>query len=202
MADLVEIPGGYGAAVPLRAGQILHLVNTHGGQVVDAWALNAADLAEHMSVEHTRRMTGQLFPAVGDDLLSNRRNPMLRLEEDSWGGDHDTLCAACDPWLYRHYGVEGHHRSCHENFNEALFAQGLVPPSLPNPLNLWMNVSISDNRSMQLNRPTSAAGDHIRLRALMDVVVVMSACPMDISPVNAGDGTPQPVHYRVEEQGA
>lgn len=197
MGDPVEIPGGHGRAIALKAGQALHLVNTHGGQVVDAWALNAADLTEHMSVEHTRRMSGRLFIAVGDALLSNRRNPMLRLEEDSWGGDHDMLCAACDPWLYRHYGVEGHHRSCHENFHEALFALGLVPPALPNPLNLWMNVPVSDNRTMRLDRPTSGPGDHVTLRALMDAIVVLSACPMDITPVNAGDGTPQPVHYRI-----
>lgn len=198
MTDRIEIPGGHGAAIALRAGQRLRVINTHGGQVVDTFAIDPANPTEHLSVEHTRRLLGRLFIAVGDDLVSNRRRPLLRLEEDSWGGDHDTLCAACDPWLYRHYGVEGHHRSCSENFLTLLAGLGYQAGRVPQPLNLWMNVPVDADNRMRLERPTSRPGDHVLLRALADVVVVLSACPMDISPVNGGDGTPQPVHYSVE----
>lgn len=198
MAGMIEIPGGHGAAVPLRAGQRLRVVNTHGGQVVDTFAIDPADPTEHLSVEHTRRLLGRLFIRVGDDLVSNRRRPLLRLEADSWGGDHDMLCAACDPWLYRHYGVEGHHRSCSENFLTLLAGLGHQAGRVPQPLNLWMNVPVDAGNAMRLERPTSRPGDHVTFQALADVLVVLSACPMDISPVNGGDGTPQPVQYSVE----
>lgn len=194
--SMTEIAGGRGAAISLAAGQAIELCNTHGSQVVDTWALNAHDMSEHFSVEHTRRVRERLFLEEGDTLLSNRRNPMMVLEKDTAGGVHDMLAAACDPWLYRHYGHPGH-RSCHQNFIEALLAAGLVPPALPNPLNLWMNVVIRDSRSMTLERPVSKPGDTVVLRALCDVIVVLSACPMDITPVNGGDGRPMPVHYRV-----
>ena len=69
-----EIPGGGAAAVLLRASDRIRLINTFGTQVVDTWCLAVADTTEYLSVEHTRRMLGRLFPAEGDGLFSNRRN--------------------------------------------------------------------------------------------------------------------------------
>ena len=111
-----EIKGGYGAAIPLQARAAIRLVNTHGTQVVDCWALSAADTSEVMSVEHTRRMLFNLFPRQGDKLFSNRRSEMLLIEEDTSPGRHDMLFAACDKWLYKHYGCPPGHRNCRDNF--------------------------------------------------------------------------------------
>src|SRR5690606_3004298 len=99
----ITIPAREGRAIRLKAGEALRVVNTHGTQAVDAWAVSLADPAEMLSVEHTRRTTGHLHPGPGDLLVSNRRAPMLRLEEDSFPGTHDTIVACCDRWLYRHY---------------------------------------------------------------------------------------------------
>jgi uncharacterized protein YcgI (DUF1989 family) len=57
-----------------------------------------------------------------------------------------------------------------------------------------MNVPVADNMRLALEPPVSKPGDLIVLRALEDVVVVFSACPMDITPVN-GDRTPRSVAY-------
>ena len=54
MGERVTIPAGHGKAVRLVAGQSVKLINTHGTQVVDAWAHNAYDLTEYMSMESTR----------------------------------------------------------------------------------------------------------------------------------------------------
>lgn len=197
MTELIEIAGGHGRAAVVRQGQRLKLINTFGGQTVDAWALNAHDTSEFMSVEHTRRLSAKLFPQQGDTLLTNRRTPMLLLEEDTAGGIHDTLCPACDKWMYKYYGCPPGHRNCCDNFREALFAAGFDAVNVPNPLNLWMNVEITQNSAMELKRPTNKAGDYLVMKALMDCVFIMSACPMDITPVNGGDGTPRPVHYTV-----
>ena len=116
-----EIAGGLGRAVALRKGEAVRLVNTFGSQVVDTWALAVADLGEYLSVEHTRRMLFNLFPKQGDTLYSNRRQPMLLLEEDTAPGKHDMLFACCDKWLYKHYGSPPGHRNCRDNFIEAMF---------------------------------------------------------------------------------
>jgi uncharacterized protein YcgI (DUF1989 family) len=196
-AELVEIRGGYGKAVPLKRGQRLKLVNTFGSQVVDTWALNANDTSEHLSVEHTRRMIGALFPKQGDKLYSNRRTEMLLLEEDTSPGLHDMLLACCDKWLYKFYGCPPGHRNCRDNFLEALFEAGFDATSVPNPLNLWMNIPVTNSRDIAIDKPLSKAGDHVVLTALIDTVVVLSACPMDVTPINGDDRTPKPVHFEV-----
>ena len=190
-----EIAGGKGRAVPLRKGEAVRLVNTFGQQVVDTWAVAAGDFSQYMSVEHTRRMLFNLFPKQGDTLYSNRREPMLLLEEDSSPGKHDMLFACCDKWLYKHYGSPPGHRNCRDNFVEALFEAGHDALLVPNPLNLWMNIPVSDSETIGMEPPLSRPGDHVLLRALTDVIVVFSACPMDVTPINGPDRTPKAVHF-------
>lgn len=197
MAERIEVAGGYGKAFPLRQGQALRVVNTFGSQTVDCWALALPDSSEYLSVEHTRRMLWSLFPRQGDRLFSNRRNAMLLLEEDSSICKHDMLFACCDPWLYKHYGCAPGHRNCRDNFREALFAAGYDSHLVPNPLNLWMNVPVADSERLSLIDPVSKPGDHVLLRGLMDCVVVLSACPMDVMPVNGPDRTPKAVHCEI-----
>jgi len=192
---LIEIPAGRGAAVALAAGEALRLINTFGSQVVDTWALNREDISEYLSVEHTRRMLFDLFPGKGDRLFSNRRTPMLLIEEDSSGVRHDMLLAFCDSWLYRHYGCAEGHANCRDNFLAALAAIGIAASHVPNPLNLWMNIPVSENRKIALEPPASKPGDLVVLRALIDCILVFSACPMDVTPINGPDRTPKPVHY-------
>ena len=199
--EAIEIAGGTGRAVPLARGQGLRLTNTHGTQVVDTWAVCADEPDEVMSMEHTRRVTGHLHPVVGDTFCSNRRNPMLTLEEDTAPGPHDTIVACCDRWLYVHYGAPGH-ANCEDNYIAALEAVGIRQTRAPNPLNLWMNVPVEGN-SVSLTPPLSRAGDRVTFRAVRDVVMVFSACPQDLppsmgaAPVNGPDRTPRPVHYQI-----
>ena len=197
MKDSIEIAGGYGKAFALQRGQALRIVNTFGSQTVDCWALALPDSSEYLSVEHTRRMLWNLFPKQGDKLFSNRRSAMLLLEEDTSVCRHDMLFACCDPWLYKHYGCAPGHRNCRDNFREALFAAGYDSHLVPNPLNLWMNVPVADSERLALIDPVSKPGDRVLLRALMDCVIVLSCCPMDVMPVNGPDRTPKPVHCEI-----
>lgn len=192
-----EIAGGKARAFRLAKGHAVNLVNTHGTQTVDMWALRDRDPSEYLSVEHTRRMLFKLFPAAGDMLYSNRRNPLLQLEEDTAPGRHDMLFACCDKWLYQHYGCAPGHANCRDNFTDALFDIGVDAALVPNPVNLWMNVPVRDSETLSLEAPISRPGDYVVLRALEDCIVIFSACPMDITPVNGGDRTPKPVHYEI-----
>jgi hypothetical protein len=79
-----------------RPGKVVEVINTHGEQVVDTWAFSRNDLGEFLSNEHTRAHTLHMTPRPGDILRSNRRRPILTLIEDTSGGVHDTLIAACD----------------------------------------------------------------------------------------------------------
>jgi uncharacterized protein len=180
-------------AVRLAAGERLRIVNIEGGQVVDTWALNAHDPAEYMSMEHTRVALCKLVPAVGDDLHSCRRRPLLTLVEDTSPGVHDTLMAACDAERYRLLGVTGHHANCCENYERALAARGMSTAIVPPPLNLFMNIPWEPDGSLRFLAAPAAAGDYVTLMAAIDAVVVLSACPMDINDINGG--VPKAIGY-------
>lgn len=184
-----------GVAVKLASGQTIRITNTHGHQVVDTWAFAQGDLAECMSMEHSRASLLRLNPQVGDTLLSNRRRPMLTLTEDTTPGVHDTLIAACDSHRYRQLGAEGYHDSCTDNLASALDAIGLRVTDTPCPLNLFMNVPVAGDGRLAFEPPVSKPGDHVSLRAEMDLVIVFSACPQDMTPVNGM--MPTEVHYQV-----
>src|SRR5258708_27508235 len=194
---LHEIPARSGKALPLEKGRAIKLVNTKGSQVVDTWALNRLDASEYLSVEHTRRMLYRLFPEKGDVLFSNRRTKLLLLEEDTSPGLHDMLLACCDKWLYQHYGCAPGHANCRDTYLAALFDAGFDAHLVPNPLNLWMNIPVRDNKTIALATPLSKPGDHVVLRALAQIVVVFSACPLDVTPINGADKMPRSVHYEL-----
>ncbi|SHF65377.1 DUF1989 domain-containing protein [Streptoalloteichus hindustanus] len=192
------VPARSGRAVPLPAGATLEIINPTGDQVVDTWALCPPDLDEHLSMEHTRTALGRLVPRVGDTLVSDRRRPLLTLAADTSPGVHDTLIAACDVARYRLLGCVDHHDNCHDNFHHALREIDLAPPPvLPAPLNLFMNVPWSADGELTFAAPPARPGDHVQLRAEVDLVVVLSACPQDILPVNGRHLTPTEIHYRV-----
>jgi uncharacterized protein YcgI (DUF1989 family) len=192
-APLVTIPAGHGKAARLRAGQRVKLVNTHGGQVVDCWALNAYDLREYMSMESSRVWNKRLNPKLGDVFVTTERRPILTLVEDTSPGIHDTVCAACDRWRYELLGVKGYHRNCQDNMIEGLLELGVTAPfRLPGSWNIFMNIPVLEDRNTIEFRPAPArAGDHVVLRAEMDCFVVFSTCPQDIVPIH-GEGGAKP----------
>jgi uncharacterized protein len=196
--SLVTIPARRGKAAPVRAGQHVRIVNTHGTQVVDTWAFCAADLTEWMAMEASRAWFMKLAASVGDSFVTNRRRPILTLVEDTSGGRHDTLMAACDLERYGLLGVNGHHDNCRDNLHAALAEVGLKVPATPSPLNLFMNIPWTAEGRLAWAEPVSTPGSYVRFRAEMDLVVAFSACPQDILPINGVTGRTTEAHFCVE----
>jgi len=195
--DLEIVPARRGRAVRLEAGQAIRIVNTHGSQVVDTWAFNAEDMAEFMSMEHLHATLGSVFAAQGDALVTNRRRPILVLEEDTSPGRHDTVIAACDVHRYASLGCRDYHDNCTDNLHAALGMIGLRSAETPAPLNLFMNIPIGADGRIAWGEPLSRPGDFVTLRAVLDCVVALSTCPQDMIPINGAACRPTEVHYRV-----
>lgn len=191
------LPAGHGVAIHLSAGQALSVINLHGNQVVDAWAINPADSDECSALDHTRSVNSNLFFERGMSLVSTLRRPMLTLVEDTSPGRHDTLLCPCSTAIYRALGCSEGHRSCTDNFHQALAERGLQCRYTPASLNLFMNVPIAADGSLQRVPPRSKAGDRVTLRAEMDLVLVLSACPQDITPINGIGRQPSDVGWRI-----
>lgn len=191
------VPARQGRAVRLSKGQTITVVNTHGTQVCDFWAFSAANPNEFMSWEHGRGWLSAIIPKVGDDMVTNRRRPIMTIETDTSPGIHDTLMSACDLFRYTTLGCTEYHDNCSDNMRMALLAIGVEPKEVPQPLNLWMNIPVAADGSVQWLAPVSKAGDSVTMRAHMDMIAVMSACPQDLIPINGDDMAPVELHFEV-----
>ena len=181
----------------MSKGQVLRVINTHGSQVVDFWAFNAADLGECMSMEHSRAAIGRIIPKVGDVLVTNKRRPILTVLEDTSPGIHDTLIASCDVYRYEGLGHKGYHDNCTDNLGNALQAMGMKRVVHPCPFNLFMNIPVRNDIAISFEEPVTKPGDAIAFRAEMDAVVAFSACPQDMLPINGKDCVIHDAHFEV-----
>ena len=193
--DLQTIPAGRGVALELGSGCEIIVINTHGTQVLDTWAFNLDDPSEYMSMEHTRSRLSRLSPRVRDNLFSNRRRPILKLVEDTSPGIHDTLLCACNKEIYRELGCDDGHRSCESNLHEALSFIDHEIALTPAPLNLFMNVPVAPDGTIDRVPPQSRPGDLVRLQTVMNTIIVFSACPQDVTPINGAQCIPRDAHY-------
>jgi uncharacterized protein YcgI (DUF1989 family) len=169
---------------------------------------------EYLSLPHWRAASHKLVPEVEDELVTNLRNPIITFVEDTSPGAHDTLTAACDANQYAALGVDkpAEHGSCAENLvlalkeiNETAGLKGakaigadITVNIAPTPLHLFMNAPLKAEGSVHgdgagtkgvtltVEEPKGKKRCFVRFRAERDVVVVFSACPMDVGKQNGG----------------
>jgi uncharacterized protein YcgI (DUF1989 family) len=190
-----EIPPRSGTAFLLKEDQVLRVIDAEGVQVSDLLAFNAADVREALSngrsfdYEETIRLT------TGNRIWSNRSRPMLEIIEDRVGC-HDFLLTPCDEATFRHfYPDKPVHRGCFGNLAEALEPYGIARDAIPTAFNVFMNVTVDDSSGrLSVLPPISTAGDFIRMRALMDLVIGLTAC----SAYASNGGSFKPIHYEIE----
>jgi len=57
---------------------------------------------------------------------------------------------------------------------------------VPSPLNLFMNIPWQPDGRLEFRPSLARAGDQVTFTAVIDSIVVLSACPMDLNDINAG----------------
>ena len=129
-------------------------------------------------------------------MVTNRRRPILKIMEDTCGV-HDTLLAACDRYRYQLLGCTEYHRNCDDNMWQAMIEAGYRPPETPSPFNLWQNTPVESDGSIGLYPALSKKGDYIVMRAEMNLVICLSACPQDITALNSQ--RPRNAHFQILE---
>ncbi|HEY5005906.1 MAG TPA: DUF1989 domain-containing protein, partial [Ktedonobacteraceae bacterium] len=83
------------------------------------------------------------------------------------------------------------------NLRMALQAIKLHAPEIPSPFNLWMNTPYKADGTLQWLSTISKAGDYMVFLAELECVVVLSACPQDLVPINGKDCLPKDLHFEV-----
>jgi uncharacterized protein YcgI (DUF1989 family) len=177
-----QVRPGQAHAVEIKTGQLLQVTDVQGKQVADCVAIRLDDREEFLSVAATRSSNGNVMLSQGMTLYSNRRTPMFELVDDTVGR-HDMLFAACDPKRYEALGEPGH-ANCRTALAEALAPYGVEYDRVPDPINWFMNVAIRQRGELEIREPLSERGDQVILKALVDAVVAVSACPQDKNATN------------------
>ena len=181
MADTgIEIPGYQGRAVRLDKGQVFRVVDVEGCQIADMFILSTAAPGEYFSPALTRQVIFRLTPKPGDLLYSNRRRPMLTFLDDTSPGRHDMAFAPCDPGFYVALGADSSHPNCRDNFYRATRELGINVEPPPDPFNLFQNTVPKPDGDFAVGQTLSKAGDYVEFRTEMDVVVVVTACSVDL----------------------
>lgn len=189
------LPKEKGVAFEVERGQILRILQHEGPQVIDFLAYCKDDLKERFCAGRTRAQVG-VHPQKGDTLWSiapYERIMFTILEDtvqhersDEGAEGHDLLYSCCSRSVYIPYNMPDH-PNCHENIAKAIEPYGLTPADVHDPFNLFMKTGIRDDGKMFFEAPDSVQGDYVDMRAEMDCIVALSACPSgDIQVTNAG----------------
>ncbi|MEA2646501.1 MAG: uncharacterized protein QOE92_1584 [Chloroflexota bacterium] len=188
-----RIPPQTGTALRLAAGQALRVIDPMGEQVADVIAFNADDHGEWLSSGRSIDYAGTIYMGTGSILYSNRSRPMLVIEEDMVGR-HDFLLTPCSQEMFAIlYQHQGHHPSCFENLATNLSGFGIEADRIPTTFNAFMNVQVGPDGRLDIGPPPSKAGDHVILRARMDLVVGVTACSAE----NSNNGSFKPIDIEV-----
>ena len=183
LADFI-IPATYARAFEVKKGQVLNIVQVEGPQMVDAVFLNANDLKEvfHAGMTAALNMmndTGTMQKVTKLYSKPPRDNVMLEVVEDPVGVHLAWNGGRCSRSFYEEIG-QANHRNCQDNLAEVLAPYGLSEDDVPDVFNAFMNVAGIEEGKFETVMPVSKKGDHISLRAEMDILAAVSACPFDL----------------------
>lgn len=192
---MTRLPPQTGTAFVLRAGESVRVSDPEGEQVADLVAFSRHERrSAWLSSGRTFDYNNTIRLTAGHVLYSNRSAPMLTIVEDTVGR-HDFLYTPCSAEMFALlYGCTGHHPSCLENLARSLEAYGVALDDIPTTFNIFMNVDVDAAGGLHIGPPLSRPGDHVTLRAEMDLVVGLTACSAELS----NNHRLKPIDYEIQ----
>lgn len=185
--EIMPVAGYLG--LELRVGQTLRIVDIEGKQVPDLVCFNLSNPKERLSTNNSRLVQKRWLLTTGHALYSDEGNPMLRIVDDTVGVHHASAGCCNDAANFLRYGVRGQ-PNCLDNLAAASAPIGLTEKDIPGAFCPFMKVIQHPDGAYEIQEPDSRAGDHIDLRAEMDLFVAISNCPQDKNPCNGFHPTP------------
>lgn len=195
MSDFSVIKPQSGAAFTIKKGQILTVVDPLGQQVSDMVLINSRDKREKISSGKTLDFEESILLSKGNFLWSNRSNKMMEIIEDT-NGRNDFLLAPCSPETFKiMYNNHEDHPSCLNNLYQNLKNYHIELDEIPTAFNIFMNVQFDAKGKLSVLPPTSKAGDRVQFRAMMDLIVGLTACSAE----DSNGGSFKPIEYLVTD---
>lgn len=187
----VVIPPSEGRALVVKKGQILRISQVEGGQVGDCVFFNAHDYKEMFHVGQSWALNVGLGLGTAKDFPNfyskpPRENLMLTKIADTYGEHWGNTGARCSSrMLYLRDGLEGV-PSCQENLTRALAPYGLTGDDIIDIFNVFMTAELYPDGGFKILPTRAGKDDYIDLRAEMDILAAVSACPALMSATNGG----------------
>lgn len=178
LPQLVKLDPQSAAALILKQGQTLCVVDIEGEQVADIALFALADPRDRFSPGRTIDYNQCTVSRLGDVLYSNRSSALARIVADTVGV-HDILLSPCSRAMFERRG-EREHPSCHENLSRVLLPFELGDDDVTATLNVFMDVRVADN-AVRIYPPPSRPGDRLELRAECDLIVAIAACSSELT---------------------
>ena len=196
-AEAFEIPATYGRGFIVKKGQVLRIHQTVGGQVGDCAFFNANDTKEMFHCGQSWAInviagTGTSHAFKYFYSKPPRENVMMTVLEDTYPNHWGNMGGRCSSRLYeiRDNLPVGSHRSCQENLREAVEPFGLTGDDIYDVFNVFMNVDLLTDGTFKIKPTEVGLDDYIEMRAEMDILAAISACPADTSETNGGKSAP------------
>ncbi len=183
----------------VKAGQTFRILDLEGNQAADTLFYAANNPAERYSATDTIREQGNVYLTTGSKLRSNLNNVMLEIVADTCGR-HDTLGGACatESNTVRYDLEKRCMHACRDSWMLAIAEHpeyGIGKRDITHNINFFMNVPVTTSGGLTFEDGISAPGKYVELKAVMDVVVLISNCPQLNNPCNGYN--PTPVEYLV-----
>jgi urea carboxylase-associated protein 1 len=188
------IPAGDYWIETIKQGQSLRIIDLEGNQAADTLFYSAADPAERYSAVDTLREQGNVYLGLGSKLLSTEGRVMLEITADQVGR-HDTLGGACatESNTVRYDLEKRTMHACRDSWLLAVATHegfGLTKRDITHNINFFMNVPVTKEGGLTFEDGLSGPGKYVELRAMMDVIVLISNCPQLNNPCNGYNPTP------------
>ena len=194
----VAMPRNSGKSFMVKRGQRIRI---SAESIVDFVVFNLDNLRVRFDQGRTKANQRKIFISTGDVLYSKSNNIMMTIVDDTYQGKHDLQYGMCskstyDLWwqladtetwktVFKELGIRKREdlpdHGCWENLQDGLKGYDIAPEDIPSPLNMFQSMEIdADGRliaRMDRDRPEPGKPAHVDLRAEMDCLVGVSACP-------------------------
>lgn len=182
-----------GKAFEVGKGQVIRVI---GESTADFVVFNLRNVSERFDQARTKVNQGKIYVTTGDYLISKFNNVMMTIVKDTYEGTHDMEKGMCSTSFYKKWGDKifkiyggvwkrlGRKRGaapehgCWENLARALRPYKVAKEDIPSPLNVFQTMVINARTgSMRYSMTRPKPGASMDLRAEMDCLVGISACP-------------------------
>lgn len=187
------LEAGLGWLHKVKAGQTFRIVDLEGNQAVDTTFYDAEDPSDHYGAIATIVAQKNIYLTTGAVLRAESGRPLLEITADKTGR-HDTLGGACSSQsnTVRYAREKRYMHNCRDSFMLQLADGGMDirKRDLAPNINFFMNVPVTPEGGLKFDDGVSAPGKYVEMKALRDVMVLISNCPQLNNPCNAYNPTP------------